>query len=154
MQVSKYHQGQYYQILPAYIQDGILLFCIYKGSTDAVFFESFIEQLLQHYGRGLEPKSMLIMDNKSFHHSDSVKQLCSHIGVRLLYLPPYSPDFNPIEEFFAKLKVYIEKVWLNYEKNPGQGLHVFLRRCVHDVGAKQQSAEGHFRHAAISIEKV
>ena len=153
-QVSKFHRGQRYQILPAYTQDGILLSRIFKGSTDAIFFESFIEQLLQHCGRWPEPKSVLIMDNASFHHSDRVKQLCSDAEVRLLYLPPYSPDFNPIEEFFAELKVYIKKAWPSYEKNPDQGFHAFLRRCVHDVGAKQQSAEGHFRHAGITIEKV
>ena len=154
VQVSKFHRGQRYQILPAYTQDGILLSRIFKGSTDAVLFESFIEQLLQHCGRWPEPKSVLIMDNASFHHSDRVKQLCSDSGVRLLYLPPYSPDFNPIEEFFAELKAYIKKAWPNFEKDPGQGFHAFLRQCVHDVGAKQQSAEGHFRHAGITIDKM
>jgi transposase len=49
------------------------------------------------------------MDNASFHHSERVKQLCSDAGGKLLYLPPYSPDFNPIEEFFAELKAYIKK---------------------------------------------
>ena len=154
VQVSKFHRGQRYQILPAYTQDGILLSRIFKGSTDAVFFESFIEQLLQHCGRWPEPKSVIIMDNASFHHSGRVRQLCSDAGVRLLYLPPYSPDFNPIEEFFAELKAYIKKAWPGYENDPDQGFHAFLRRCVHDVGAKQESAEGHFRHAGITIEKV
>lgn len=117
-------------------------------------FESFIEQLLQHYRRWPAPKSVLVMDNAAFHHSDRVKQLCSDTGVRLLYLPPYSPDFNPIEEFFAELKAYIKKAWPGYKKDPDQGFHAFLRQCVHDVGAKQQSAKGHFRHTGITIEKV
>ena len=125
---------------------------IFKGSTDAALFESFIEQLLQHCGRWPEPKSVLVMDNASFHHLDQVKQLCSNAGVKLLYLPPYSPDFNPIEEFFAELKCYIKKAWLSYEKNPDQGFHNFLRQCVDDVGARQESAIGHFRHAGITIE--
>ena len=67
-----------------------------------MLFESFIEQLVQHCGRWPEPKSVLIMDNASFHHSDRVKQLCSDAGVRLLYLPPYSPDFNPIRGVFRR----------------------------------------------------
>ncbi|KAK5800950.1 hypothetical protein VI817_003162 [Penicillium citrinum] len=154
VQVSKFHRGQRYQILPAYTQDGVILSRIFKGSTDGMFFESFIEQLLQHRGRWPEPKSVLIMDNASFHHSDRVKQLCSDADVRLLYLPPYSPDFNPIEEFFAELKAYIKKAWPSCEVKPDQGFQTFLRRCVHEVGAKQQSAEGHFRHAGIMIEKV
>ena len=49
--------------------------------------------------------------------------------------------FQPIEEFFAELKAYIKESWSAYEANPDQGFHVFLRRCVHDVGAKRQSAE-------------
>jgi transposase len=154
VQVSKFHRGQRYQILPAYTQDGVILSRIFKGSTDAVFFESFIKQLLQHCGKWPEPKSVLVMGNASFHHSDRIKQLCSDAGVKLLYLPPYSPDFNPIEEFFAELKAYIKKSWSAYEANPEQGFHIFLRRCVHDVGAKQQSAEGHFRHAGITIERA
>jgi transposase len=154
VQVSKFHRGQRYQILPAYTQEGLLLSRIFKGSTDAVLFESFIEQLLQHYGSWPEPKSVLIIDNASFHHSDRVKQLCSDTGVKLLCLPPYSPVFNPIEEFFAELKAYIKKAWSSFEKNPDQGFHAFLRQCVHDIGAKQQSAEGHFRHAGFTIEKI
>ncbi|KAJ5101023.1 hypothetical protein N7456_007075 [Penicillium angulare] len=153
-QISKFHRGQRYQILPAYAQDGVILSRIFKGSTDARFFESFIEQLLQHCGRWPEPKSVLVMDNASFHRSDRMRQLCSEAGVKLLYLPPYSPDFNPIEEFFAELKAYIKKVWSAYEKNPDQGFHTFLRQCVNDVGAKQQSAKGHFRHAGINVEEA
>ncbi|KAJ6160476.1 hypothetical protein N7470_003872 [Penicillium chermesinum] len=154
VQVSKFHRGQRFQILPAYAQDGIILSRIFKGSTDTTFFESFIEQLLQHCGRWPEPKSVLVMDNASFHHSDRIKTLCADAEVKLLYLPPYSPDFNPIEEFFAELKASIKKAWSVYEENPGQGFHAFLRRCVYEVGAKQDSAEGHFRHAGIIIENI
>lgn len=94
VQLSKFHRGQRYQILPAYAQDGIILSRIFKDSTDAAFFESFIEQLLQHCGRWPEPKSVLVMDNTSFHHR--VKQLCSDMRVKLLYLPPYSPVLIPL----------------------------------------------------------
>ena len=153
IQVSKFHRGQRYQILPAYAQDGVVLSRIFKGSTDASFFESFIEQLLQHCGRWPEPKSVLVMDNASFHHSDRIRQLCSDAGVKILYLPPYSPDLNPIEEFFAELKAHIKKAWPAYEENRDQGFHVFLRRCVQYVGVKKESAEGHFRHAGITVEE-
>lgn len=99
-------------------------------------------------------KIRAFIDNTSFYHSDRVKQLCSDAGIKLLYLLPYSPDFNPIKEFFAELKIYIKKAWSAYEENPNQEFHAFLWRCVHDVGAKQESAEGHFRHAGIVIEIV
>lgn len=46
--------------------------------------------------------------------------------VKLLYPPPYSPDFNPIEEFFAELKDDIKKAWSAYEENPDQGFMLFF----------------------------
>lgn len=153
VQVAKFHRGQRYQILPAYAQDGILLSRIFAGSTDAVVFEDFIEQLLQHCGRWPEPKSVLVMDNASFHHSDRIKEMCSEAGVKLLYLPPYSPDLNPIEEFFSELKSYIKRKWKLYEARPDQGFDTFLQSCVDAVGAREASAEAHFRHSGVTIEE-
>ena len=109
VQIAKFHRGRRYQILPAYSQDGILLARVFQGSTDSEVFEDFIEQLLTHCGRWPEPKSVLIMDNASFHRTERIKQLCYEAGVKLLYLPPYSPDLNPIKEFFAELKAFIKK---------------------------------------------
>jgi len=66
------------------------------------------------------------MDNASFHRSDTIDQLCAEASVKLLYLPPYSPDLNPIEEFFAKLKAFIKRNWEYYaglfQKNFGKFL--------------------------------
>lgn len=99
VQVAKFHRGQRYQILPVYCQDGVLLSRVFRGSTDAPIFEDFIEQLLHHCGRWPEPKSVLVMDNASFHHSERIKCMCLEAGVKLVYLPPHSPDMNPIEFF-------------------------------------------------------
>lgn len=71
-------------------------------------FEDFMEQLLNHCGGRAEPKSVLTMDNESFHHNDRIRELCSNAGIKLLlYLPPYSPDLNPIEECFAELQAFV-----------------------------------------------
>lgn len=153
VQVAKFHRGQRYQILPAYAQDGIYLSRVFRGSTDAVIFEDFIGQLLQHCGRWPEPKSVLIMDNASFHHSERIKKMCSEAGVKLLYLPPYSPDLNPIEEFFSELKSHIKRNWEFYETWPDQGFDTFLQTRIDAVGAKRDSAEGHFRHSGVTIEE-
>lgn len=153
VQVSKFHRDQRYQILPAYTQDGILLSRVFQGSTDGAFFEDFIEELLQHCQPYPNPRSVLIMDNASFHHSERIEQMCSEKGVKLVYLPPYSPDLNPIEEFFAELKAFIRRQWQSYENNREQGFHTFLEWCVDAVGAREQSAKGHFRHSGISIEE-
>jgi transposase len=97
VQVSKFHRDQHYQILPTYAQDGIILSRVFQGSTNATIFEDFIKQLLQHCGKWPEPKSVLIIDNVTFHRSDRIEEMCSKAGVKLVYLPPYSPDLNPID---------------------------------------------------------
>jgi transposase len=151
VQTSQFQRRQRYQVLPAYAQDGIVLSRIFQGSTDASIFEDFIEQLLQHCGRWPEPKSVLIMDNASFHHTEQVKDLCSAAGVKLVYLPPYSPDLNPIEEFFAELKGFIKR---HCRDHASQNFGDFLEWCVDVVGAQEESAKGHFRHAGLVIEEL
>jgi transposase len=109
VQVARLHRDQRYHILPAYAQDGVVLARVFQGSTDSAVFEDFMERLLHHCGKWPEPKSVLVMDNASFHRSAKIEQLCIAAGVKLLYLPPYSPDLNPIEEFFVELKTFIKR---------------------------------------------
>jgi transposase len=151
VQVTQFHRDQRYQILPAYSQDGVVLARIFSGTTDAVVFEEFIEDLLLRCGKYPAERSVLVMDNASFHHSERVEQLCLEKGVILLFLPPYSPDLNPIEEFFAKLKAYIKRNWSVYEEDPNHGFNNFLEQCVDMVGGRKDSARGHFRHAGLVI---
>ena len=66
------------------------------------------------------------MDNASFHHIKWIEEMCHDAGVKLVYLPLYSPNFNLIEEFFAKLKAFIKRSWHNYKKNPQQDFNAFL----------------------------
>lgn len=79
--------------------------------------------------------------------------MCEEASVTLLYLSPYSPRFNLIEEFFAELKAFIKKNWQVFEEAPGQGFDVFLQWCIDEVGERQDSARGHFRHAGITVEE-
>ena len=153
VQVDPFHRGKRYQILPAYCQDGILLAKVFQGTTDSDVFEDFIERLLPLCGRWPEPKSVLIMDNASIHHSARVRRMCQEAGVLLIYLPPYSPDFNPIEEFFAELKGFIRKTWSSYPDPSEQGFGAFLRLCLNEVGSRRRSARGHFRHAGLTVEE-
>jgi transposase len=152
-QVSQFHRGERYQILPAYSQDGILITRVFRGSTDASIFEDFIDELLRHCRRWPEPKSVLVMDNASFHRSERILQMCADAGVKLIYLPPYLPDLNPIEEFFAELKGFIKRNWSNYAEDPGREFASFLERCIDQIGAREANPRGHFRHAGLTIEE-
>jgi len=119
---------------------------------DAGVFEDFLDQLLRNCGKWPEPKSVLVMDNASFHHSERIAQMCANAGVKLIYLPPYSSDLNPIGELFSRLKSFIRHSWCYYVENRSQGFDHFLDWCIEAVGAKRGGAEGHFRHAGLTIE--
>jgi transposase len=151
VQVTKFGRGKRWHILPAYAQDGIILRRVYQGSTDSDLFEAFIAQLLQHCGRFPEPKSVIVMDNASWHHSEKIQQMCSEAGVILVFLPPYSPDFNPIEQYFGVLKKFIKKHWRENEDFIRREFKMYLEWCVNVVGDDVLTAENHFRHSGISI---
>jgi transposase len=153
-QVKRFHRGSRFQILPTYTQDGVIHFRVYEGSTDTTIFEDFTETLLPYYGRWPEPRSVLIMDNASFHHSERIQRMYDEAGVILRFLPPYSPDLNPIEEFFGELKAYIRQVWDEHEGFIRADFLSFLEECVTIVGGRVTSAKGHFRRAGISIDEL
>jgi transposase len=97
-----------------------------NGSTDASVFEAFIDQLRRHCRKWPEPKSVLLIDNASFHRSERITQMCADAGVKLVYLPLYSPDLNPIEELFAELNNFIGRDWSYYVEDPDRGFGSFV----------------------------
>jgi transposase len=74
------------------------------GPINRVGFEAYVERVLVP---GLRPDNVVIMDNLSSHKGPRVRALIEAAGATLLFLPPYSPDFNPIENGFAKLKALL-----------------------------------------------
>ena len=77
------------------------------GPINGEWFEAYVGQML---GRTLKPGDVVIMDNLSSHKRTSIRTLIEAAGARLLFLPPYSPDFNPIEKAFSRLKAMLRKV--------------------------------------------
>lgn len=71
-----------------------------------IIFETYIEKVLLPE---LRPGDIVVMDNLSSHKGPMVREMIESVGARLEYLPPYSPDFNPIENAFAKLKALLRK---------------------------------------------
>lgn len=74
---------------------------IFEGYSNRLIFETYVELILVPV---LKPGMVLIIDNASFHKSKKVIQLLENIGCRIIFLPPYSPDFNPIEHHWASIK--------------------------------------------------
>jgi transposase len=77
-----------------------------EGSTTRTAFEAYLERVL---APALRPGQVIVMDNLSAHKGERVGELIEERGCELMYLPPYSPDLNPIEEAFAKLKALLRR---------------------------------------------
>lgn len=71
--------------------------------------QSFVDYVEQFLVPTLKPGDIVIMDNLSSHKRPAIRQAIRSVGARLLFLPPYSPDLNPIEQMFAKLKHHLRK---------------------------------------------
>ena len=87
--------------------DGITAPCVIDGPINGETFRAYVEQILLPT---LSEGDIVIMDNLGSHKSDKVRKMIEAAGAKLLYLPPYSPDLNPIEQVFAKLKALLRKI--------------------------------------------
>jgi len=85
---------------------GMVAPMVLDGPINRVAFQAYVDQVLVP---GLEPGDVVVMDNLSSHKGPAVRAAIEAAGASLLYLPPYSPDFNPIENAFAKLKALLRK---------------------------------------------
>ena len=77
-----------------------------NGPMDGEMFLAYARRFL---APALRPGDIVILDNLSSHKVSGVKKAITSVGATLLYLPPYSPDLNPIEKFFSKLKALLRK---------------------------------------------
>lgn len=80
--------------------------CVVDGPINGQSFLAYIEQLLVPT---LRPGDVVIMDNLGSHKGKAVRRAIRAAGAKLFFLPPYSPDLNPIEQVFAKLKTMLRK---------------------------------------------
>ncbi len=92
--------------LAALRHDGITAPCVFDGPINGDRFIAYVEQIL---ASTLTKGDIVIMDNLGSHKSAKVRSLIKDKGAKLFFLPPYSPDLNPIEQVFAKLKHLLRK---------------------------------------------
>ncbi len=86
---------------------GLIATKVFDRPINAVLFEDWLEQCLVPT---LSPGDIVVMDNLSSHKGPKVEQLIKAVGAELRYLPPYSPDMNPIEKAYSKLKAHLRKI--------------------------------------------
>jgi transposase len=108
-----------------------------EGATTSVVFEAYVEQVLAPTLRGGQ---VVVMDNLSAHKGERIRDLIEGRGCELLYLPSYSPDLNPIEEAFAKIKGLLRKG----EARTREALVEAIGTAISAVTTKD--ARGYFEH--------
>ncbi len=113
-----------------------------EGATDSEVFETYVERVL---APRLRPGQVVVMDNLTAHKGERVKELIEEQGCELLYLPPYSPDLNPIEEAFSKVKRILRKA----ESRTREALVEAIGVAISAVTAKD--ARGFFEHCGYGM---
>lgn len=96
--------GPNVSVLAAMRKDGVSTSMRIEGATTGEVFLAFLRHFLVPT---LRPGDLVVMDNLAAHKVHGVKELLAEAGARPLYLPPYSPDYNPIEMCFSKLKTFL-----------------------------------------------
>lgn len=98
-------RGPKYSMITAMNYNGVVAYKLVEGSANAASFMDFlINDLGPHIGANGGDNTVLILDNASIHKSALLRETVALFGARFLFLPPYSPDFNPIELLFGVLK--------------------------------------------------
>jgi transposase len=108
-------------------QSNILAPFCYTGTCNTDLFNAWLEQILVPE---LKPGQVIILDNASFHKSKVSVDIIQKAGCKVLFLPPYSPDLNPIEKFWANFKKKVKEV-LNLCTSLAEAIdQTFLKVCV------------------------
>lgn len=93
-------------VVAAISQEATLAPLVLEGPIDGAAFVAYVEQMLVP---ALARGTIVVMDNLGAHHAPAVGRILAAAGVELRYLPPYSPDLNPIEQMWAKVKASLRK---------------------------------------------
>jgi len=100
-------------IVAGYVNKKAIAPLVFYGSCNTELFESWVDQFLT---KELAAGQVVVMDNASFHKSQRIRQLIEEAGCKLIFLPPYSPDLNPIEKFWANMKRWIKNHIVGFDK--------------------------------------
>lgn len=122
--------------------DGPLAPMVLDGPMDRICFEAYLEQLLIPQ---LPKGAILVMDNLSAHKSPMVSMLLETAGCQLAYLPPYSPDLNPIEQMWSKVKNYLKGA----KARTQEALCQAIKQALEEVTS--QDAKGFFLDSSVCI---
>lgn len=105
-QVPK-NRGQNSSLIAALsLDEGVCAVMTLEGAIDGIAFQVYVKEVL---APTLRPGQIVVLDNLQVHKNQVVREMIKAQGCELLFLPSYSPDFNPIEQAFSKLKTFVRK---------------------------------------------
>ncbi len=122
---------------------GICCSTVVDGAVNGDVFEAFVEQVLAPQ---LGPGDIVVMDNLSSHKRARTRELIEATGARVLFLPPYSPDLNPIEMIFAKLKQLLRSLACRTQQALWQTMQTVLDQIT------AANAANCFRHCGYTLQ--
>ena len=138
-------RGTHVTAIAALNMDGIVDCGLVTGGVNAHMFKEFVEEKLasklQPFN-GTNPNSVIVMDNASIHHTTEIVEALEGLGLLIYFLPPYSPDLNPIEEAFSKVKYILQASELS---TPHEDLESLLLMAFSKITATD--CIGWMRHA-------
>ena len=127
-------------VLGAIGMEGMIAAMSVEAATDSAIFAAYLEQVLLPVLRQRKPDAVLVMDNLRAHKTAEVQAVLDGSGFAYRYLPSYSPDLNPIEPGWAKVKSVLRRV----AARTTQALEQALGPALDSITA--QDATGYFRH--------
>ncbi|WP_249689061.1 IS630 family transposase [Microvirga sp. 3-52] len=128
--------------------EGLVATMSIEASTSPPVLLAYLEQVLVPKLRQVKPNAILLMDNLRPHHATEVRDLLDRAGIGLLYLPRYSPEFNPIEHAWAKVKERL-KAKAARSLEALEALEAELKPALNAITAKD--ARGWIRHAGYAL---
>jgi len=140
-----------WSILPAMGINGYIDYEIIQGGFNADKFNFFVRLLLRKMNPFPGPRSVLVLDNVGTHLSEDLAAMCEEAGVHLEYLPPYLPDYNPIEESFSALKA-----WMRRNRELVSAFEPFFEGYMHlavQMACNRKAVRGFFRWASIDVNE-
>ena len=125
--------------------EGMVATMTVESATDGDVFEAFLGQVLCPK---LQASDVVVMDNLSVHKADRVRELIEGAGARLLYLPPYSPDLNPIEKAWSKFKQFLRSA----KARTREALDLAVTEALKAITA--DNAVAWFRHCGYGLQQI
>jgi transposase len=124
--------------------EGVEAAASFEGATDGITFRTFVEKLL---APSLSSGDVVVMDNLAAHKVKGIREAIESRGATLIYLPPYSPDFSPIEQCWSKVKTFLRAIGARTRDKLNEGVGQAFDLVT------QADSRGWFSHCGYAVHQ-